>query len=167
MLKKLFLILFLIFLGVFVYFAYPIVKARYFENGNSQKQEPKTIINQTTSEDLGKSSAKDNVNSADMQNQADETGTNPNISAKDCDNECADFSDNEKNLKYCQEVCGLSTTESSENCDSKQGIEKDYCLKNFAIQKKDFEKCKKIQDASIQKTCKNRISEDIIENQQL
>lgn len=155
MLKKISFLLFLIFFSIFVYFAYPIVKSRYFEKNNIQNQPEKTITNQNESEEPGNKT----------QESTDQAGTSPNISARDCDKECEEFKDDEKNLKYCQEVCGFSPEKVEVNCGDKSGLEKDYCFKSLAIQNKDFKICDQISDSGIKKACKNRISEDIIESQ--
>ena len=90
------------------------------------------------------------------------------VSSKDCDNNCKNFT-NSKELKYCQEVCGLVPTqeESKKNkgCDTLTDLEKDYCLKDGAVNAKDFKICEEIEDTGIQKTCRNRITEDILDSQ--
>jgi len=90
------------------------------------------------------------------------------VSSKDCDNNCKNFTDSEK-IKYCQEVCGFAPakkeTPKKEGCDALSDLEKDYCLKDFAISKKDLTICEKIEDSGIQKTCRNRITEDILDSQ--
>lgn len=89
----------------------------------------------------------------------------PNISAKDCDNECQNFKDNAQNLTYCQQVCGIAPIKEVSTCDDKNNIEKDYYFKDLAIIKKDSSLCGKINNANIKLTCQNRITEDIIESQ--
>jgi hypothetical protein len=91
-----------------------------------------------------------------------------NISRSDCDNNCQDFTDPD-DLKYCQQVCGLTeikkdVTEKT-GCDALQDLEKDYCLKDLAITKKDISLCAKISDTNVLKTCKNRIAQDLLESQ--
>jgi hypothetical protein len=171
---KIFLILFIIALGILSYFAYPIVKNRYFKNmakNEEQKSQTNTImnngtqLNSTTGEnntDTDNSSTMDN----DIRDTTDESGDNANITAKDCDNECLNFKNNENDLKYCQNICGLSLANDSDNCDSKMGSDKDYCFKNQAVSKTDLAICDSITDTKIKSSCKNRVTEDLLEQQQ-
>lgn len=85
------------------------------------------------------------------------------ITIYDCENECKYI--NEKNeLQYCLEYCGLSAYENPTGCDSLKNLEKDYCLKDLAINKKDFATCNQIRDKNIRTACENRITQDLIEN---
>ena len=84
------------------------------------------------------------------------------ITPKECDTECIEFSG--EKLTYCQEVCGLTPTqEKSTDCSDTSGIEQDYCLKNRAINEKDFAFCKEIYDENIKESCENRTLEEIID----
>lgn len=93
------------------------------------------------------------------------------ISLSDCNNECATYKEISR-FNYCKQVCGLvpiSENTSSEqeiikNCKDLSGLEKDYCWRDEAINETNFEKCQKIEDGNIYKQCKNRITEDIIDN---
>lgn len=156
MFKKIALLLLLVFIGIFVYFAYPIIKLSYEKKDipNQLKESPENKENEN------KSKLEESITE---QGSADQSGNNSNISARDCDNECGNFKNEEKKLKYCQEVCGLSSEEIIANCSNKSGLEKDYCFKSLAIQNKDFKICDQISDSGIKKTCKNRITEDIME----
>lgn len=86
----------------------------------------------------------------------------------DCDNKCDKYDDSEE-FKYCQEICGFNSKdkdeENSKNCDNLSDLEKDYCLKDLAISEKDLEMCEEIEDSSILKACRNRITEDILDSQ--
>jgi hypothetical protein len=90
------------------------------------------------------------------------------IKTTDCDNECAAYSDPGQ-LKYCREICGLNENSSQSpengNCESASGIQKDACLKNLAVKNKDLKLCGEISDAQIKKSCKNRVTEDLLEEQ--
>lgn len=94
------------------------------------------------------------------------------VSSSDCDDDCSRFqADNE--IEYCQHICGLNLPDDSSqegddssDCGAKSGISKDYCLKDQAIKNENFEACDEISDPSIQKTCRNRITEDLLEKQQ-
>jgi hypothetical protein len=174
---KIFLILFIIAIGVLVYFAYPIVKNRYFKNESSaknEKQEPNanaiTNNNTKSSDEMDNTIAdtgdeEDSASSSEIKDEIDESGDTANITAEDCDNECLSFKDNAGNLKYCQNICGLSLTNESENCDSKAGSDRDYCFKNEAVAKTDLNICNSITDEKIKSSCKNRVMEDLLEQQ--
>lgn len=87
------------------------------------------------------------------------------IKKEDCENGCTDFSKNEEDFSYCQEVCGINpinARESEEECEDTEGLEEDYCLRDLAIFKKDYSLCEKIEDANISRMCRNRITEEII-----
>lgn len=169
----------MILLGILTYFGYPIVKERYFKGDNateSEKQESTTVSNPNNSDveteagdDASDSEADNEEDSAisdEVEDDVDESGDSSNITAEDCDNECENFKDNASDLRYCQDICGLSGTQSGENCDDKSGSDKDYCLKNQAVSKTDINICDSISDSKIKSSCKNRVTEDILENQQ-
>ncbi|MCK4636023.1 MAG: hypothetical protein KAT32_04095 [Candidatus Moranbacteria bacterium] len=104
------------------------------------------------------------------------------ISLDDCNDECTNYEEINK-INYCKQVCGLSSAENStndsesetdessdqesqtENCEEFSDLKKDYCWRDQAITETNFEKCQKIEDGNIFKQCKNRITEDIIDNQ--
>jgi len=94
------------------------------------------------------------------------SGTGPlDITTEHCDNNCDAFAMDFKLLEYCQQVCGLAPVKVTSNCDGKKDLEKDYCLKDLAVTKKDSNLCDGILDANIRLTCQNRILEDALENQ--
>jgi len=167
-------------LGVLIYFTFPIVKNRYFEDKSENENKETSSTANTITDNIGKKSetANDdtaNNNDADdaenldsngeAKDETDESGDIGNISAKDCDNECANFRDNPADLRYCQDICDLSPIKDSDNCESKQGSDKDYCFKNQAVLKTDLAVCDSIIDAKIKSSCKNRVTEDILEKQ--
>lgn len=86
-----------------------------------------------------------------------------NVTPPDCMRECEPYQYDPKELEYCKNVCGLSSPD-TRNCDILSGLEKDYCIKDTAIEEKDMTMCDDIEDAKIKETCKNRIQEDILEN---
>lgn len=100
-----------------------------------------------------------------------------NVTTQDCDDECSKFQKDDE-LEYCQQICGISDLyeqdyenpnateeESSVDCDKVSGIQKDYCLKDKAIEEEDFRICEEIKDTNIKKTCKNRLTEDWLDSQ--
>ncbi len=98
-----------------------------------------------------------------------ETNNYIDISRSDCDSQCKNFIDSTE-LKYCQQICGLTpikkNAEEKKGCDALSDLDKDYCLKDLAIAKKDIEICKQIDDTNVLKTCKNRIAQDLLESKQ-
>lgn len=160
--KKIFSLFFLIILGIFVYFGYPIIKNRYFND------KPKIIQNETPAEETDFNIPEEKI---DNEGEIKSDSIGITISPSDCNNECSNFK-KENELEYCRHACGLSNFEqedaknqSSTDCTVISGLQKDYCLKNLAIEKKDYKMCDQINDSGIKKTCKNRVTEDIIESQ--
>jgi hypothetical protein len=119
--------------------------------------------------------------------------TPPTVLPKDCDQNCRKFSD-ERERNYCWKVCELPEEMESENqvgdaddetgddtennsndesdtavqdidCEKLQSIERDICLKDKGVGARDFNICDQISDSQIRKTCKNRITEDILNSQ--
>jgi len=162
---KFFLITLIISLGVFAYFAFPIINERYFSTETKkieivpQPEYAPETDNGIADHDQGLVPINEPIE------QIDATGTPPNIKATDCDNSCQSFKNDVKNLTYCQEVCGLAPVKNDSDCGDKTELEKDYCLKDLGVAKKDFRLCDQIQDDGIKKTCQNRITEDVIEYQ--
>jgi hypothetical protein len=169
---KLKLILIIIIFVLAAYFGYPVAKNHFF------KGTTKEIIN-TIPE-----SSKGDTNFNNQENSSNDTFSNNNTPAdtvapdikvgpKDCDNDCSKFKKNNEK-EYCQEICGTTTYfedasdsgGSAEDCTSEKGIQKDYCLKDIATGNKDFKACNEISDENIKKSCKNRITEDLLEEQQ-
>jgi len=91
------------------------------------------------------------------------------IKKADCEDKCKKYGNDQENLKYCQEICGLksiSEKDSIGECEDLEDLEEDYCLRDVAIKKLDYSICDKIEDAGIQKMCRNRITEIIIDNKE-
>lgn len=170
--KIIFTIFTLTFLGI-AYWSFPIIKNRYFSHPNIPDDNQQT-------EQVNDSAQPDTINPTDSKPQTvdpqsgaipqitpDETKNNSllNITTAVCDSGCKPFIEDKKELQYCQEVCGLSPVpiEKNSNCDNQNGLDKDYCLKDLAVSKKDFSTCEQIKDGNIKKTCKNRITEDMID----
>jgi hypothetical protein len=170
--KKIFLaIIFLIAIVVFFLF-YPVIKDRVFKSETKKieiKPQNEKINNDETS----------NVNNPVQEGQVSEnnqpsiSAPNITVNSSDCDNECSRFKKDDE-VNYCEQVCGISDlyeqdyeSENSDtlDCEKQSGIQKDYCLKDKAIQAKDFNICTQIKDQAVKKTCQNRITEDIISTQ--
>ena len=84
----------------------------------------------------------------------------------DCPTECSRFSEKPEELLHCQQACGLLGSTEPGDCESKQGLQKDVCLKDQALTELNFDLCDQIADADLQETCRNRITEEIIDTQQ-
>jgi len=154
------------------YLLYPIIQQRYFQSAeNSIIIHPDTdnpdpeIIPPPSQNEIGTEAALTNgIEEATQQDNLKKNGEIfRQITSENCNNECTELFGAE--LEYCKEVCGLKVTqEASGDCAGSDGLEKDYCLKDLSIIKKDFTICKQIKDANIKLVCKNRIIEDNIDN---
>ncbi len=192
--KKILFALIVIALGFFIFYSYPIIRDRYFPNEDKVEEENNQSDSEKDSTEESGNVSSENVGNSQTENQTEETlevndpelkklleeedaeeekaaneteeeDSYVKITSRDCQNKCQDFSDGDE-LKYCQEYCGLSgQKEAATDCNNLEGLEIDYCYKTLAIAKKDYSICDKIKDAGIQKTCRNRITEDIIDSQ--
>ena len=177
--SKIYIALSLIALGSVIYFAFPIIKSRYFNNGGDgvlKIENSNTEIYPPHDDDTP---IKDNVQQ-DEEKEGEKTESamgegNPSeesfvdILRAQCESDCDDYKNDIKKLTYCQQVCGLSPTQikPGENCENLNGLEKDYCLKNLGTNNKDFSICNKIQDENLKITCVTRITEDLLEKSTL
>jgi hypothetical protein len=161
---------------VMAFFVYPVIKNRYFAPAAPLDNEAQSDAFSQSTQQTDQN--KDNLSSNENTSNNDSENSDPKISVTpaDCDNECSKFK-KDKELEYCEHVCGISDlydysddsapdSDTELNCDKKQGIQKDYCLKDQGISEKDFAICEQIRDESIKKTCKNRLTEDLLEEQQ-
>jgi hypothetical protein len=152
-----------------LYFAYGVVKSRYFAPGkkntstnniSTQNQTGNQVDNQNPDQ-----SADNQVSTPSEVDNTPPASGQPNVQSTDCDNNCAQYKDNPDNLKYCQEVCGdrpVAPKDSEAQCDSLTGLAKDSCWRDLAVSKKDFSICDKISDAKLQKVCRNRVTEEVL-----
>ena len=163
---KLFLVLFLIAVGILAYLAYPVIRERYFNT------EPKVIKIQNESAEQGAANENNNTQTNDTATgEIKSSSIEITILPSDCDSECSKFEKKDE-LEYCKEVCGLANVDQEnvenkkpDSCENTNGLQKDYCLKDLATQNNDFKICDQISDSGIKKACKNRITEDILEKQ--
>lgn len=152
--------------------AYKILQQRYNENANQKDVPAPYYFNETTESTSDNSSNKPNGTKPEQENS---TGTKEEenrdlpddqfleVTGQDCQNKCVQFKSDAENLRYCQNFCGLSpVNKKTDSCDSLEGLEKDYCWKDLAINKKDFAACENIADSGIKKTCKNRVTEEVL-----
>lgn len=157
--------------GIIAHFIYPVIKERYSskeitldtpqEKENNTSGQPEKN-NEPQKEFPGLESEQEIFNDT-----PDEDKTTFNVVRReDCENECENFT-NEKEKKYCQEICGLvidpKQTEEQLDCANQSGLEKDYCLKRKALEETNFSVCRQIQDYNILKSCENRITEELFE----
>jgi len=172
------ILVFLAFAGV-VFWMIPILKDRYFEKSVDENEE---TIDSLSEEEKLIFSDDEEENSLPADESLDEIPANKEensekapvedllkITADDCSDECENYKDDEEDLRYCQERCGINQKPIPESldCSDLEDLEKDYCLKNLAISKDDIKKCEEISDAGIKETCRNRIMEEILEDQKL
>lgn len=85
------------------------------------------------------------------------------ITQDNCTTSCKAYRDDLRLFEYCEQVCGITPVKDVENCDGKNGIQRDYCLKDLSIGKDDMQTCNIIEDLNIKKTCRNRILEEAME----
>jgi len=168
---KILIAIYVILIGVIVYFTYPIISARYF--GDEEESKEDSIQNDNEESNLDDENTSDETESSepaeateeDMDDISADDDVLLNIDAEDCDEGCDQFEE-EEDRQYCRQYCGFTTSEESassdKDCDSLSDLEKDYCYKNKAISEKNFELCKKITDKKLQESCKNRVTEDLI-----
>ncbi|MDO8241166.1 MAG: hypothetical protein Q7T51_04270 [Candidatus Moranbacteria bacterium] len=167
--SKIFSVLFLGALIVLAYFAFPIIKQRYFTD------EPVTPVKINISTDDSTATENTNPNDQASPEISDDTeqtdGSIPveqidvfkTITKQDCLNECSAFKST-SDKEYCLQVCSSSSsTENNTQCSEKSGLQKDYCHKTLGITNKDFEECKKITDKNIQESCINTVTDKILE----
>jgi len=158
--NKIFLIIYIILATALAYWTYPIIKDRYSsstieieESGQDQSDSYEIDLEEMEKDE-------------DMDNEEDdenETNEFLEITHEDCENNCAEF-ETEIDRQYCRQICGLAPLKkiSENNCEDLTGLEKDYCLKDLAVAKKDFNVCQEIKDKNIRETCQNRITEEIL-----
>ena len=181
---KIFLAIFILILISSSFYAYTIYRQRnplpMSEKESGQNLETETDSSSPSIEQEGgeintdeENVAADNsaIDSSDEDSNeatADEKNNFLDVSKSDCDNNCNDFSDKE-DLKYCQQVCGITgikkDVKEKKGCDALEGLEKDYCLKDLAINKRDIKICGEIEDTDIKKVCQNRITQDFLDSQ--
>ncbi|MGW8184733.1 MAG: hypothetical protein ACWGHO_01310 [Candidatus Moraniibacteriota bacterium] len=162
--NKILITVYLLIVGGVIYFAYPVIKSRYFQSSEDTSTQEESNENE-------KSLFNNSSNSEDEDESDDipDESTVPDdvfieVDAEDCEDNCEQFEDAE-DKKYCQEYCGLNNNESTastDDCEKLEDLEKDYCYKNQALAKKDFSLCKKIVDKKLLESCKTRLTEEII-----
>jgi hypothetical protein len=142
------------------------ISERYLDDDESKKIE----IDQPngTIEAQKKSNLEDNTKETTQQKEQPLKIT---IASIDCDTECSRYKNQE--LNYCEQICGISSlyeqsyesNDSSLNCEKEKGLQRDYCLKDLAIEKENFKTCDQISDSGLKKACQNRITEDLLEKE--
>jgi hypothetical protein len=179
----------LVLLGAAAFFAYPVIKNRYFSqeveksDGALEDGKGTTKENGATTDETGweKPTESEIENREEPAGNAEEgIGTESidtnvrngggdvfaGITNSHCNSDCKAFANNFEYLEYCEQVCGISPIKdvSESDCKKKEDLQRDYCYKDLAINKKDASFCNNIKDSNVQKTCKTRITEDVIEN---
>jgi len=153
------------------FYAYPIIKGRYFQTKEVRldaSSEPSSNASAPISAETPANADENNVPGneetiIDNQPVAPTTNVFSVIAKEDCDSECKNFIGDKRD--YCNEVCGFKTiNENVAGCENLNGLQKDYCLKDLGITKKDFKICENISDSNIKSTCKNRIMEDNVDD---
>lgn len=165
-------ILVLLALIVYIFLVFHDRNRADYQQSTEQEQgsvpETNSSTNSATDNSAVDSTAANNTDEESSEDVTLENTNYLNVSRSDCDNNCEDFT-NPDDLKYCQQICGLTEIkkdiQEKTGCDALQDLEKDYCLKDLAITKKDSSLCTEISDTNVLKACKNRIAQDAIESQ--
>lgn len=147
-----------------LYFAYGVVKNRYFSPANNIETTNSETQNQINQPADGTENINQENNVPENPAPATENGQ-PVFENADCASDCARFKDIPDGLKYCQEACGdrpVTPKNSASQCENLAGLEKDGCWRDLAVSKKDFGFCDKISDAKLQKVCRNRVTEEVL-----
>ncbi|MCX6766048.1 MAG: hypothetical protein NT136_03780 [Candidatus Moranbacteria bacterium] len=148
------------------YWAYKVVRVRYFPSPTVVEEKsaiPQAEVQKNTEGEKTSPDGTTESPSMEKEKASSENGEAlPQIDSEDCDNECAGFEG--KNLDYCRQVCGFTEIKKiTDDCQNTNGLEKDYCLKDMAVTKMDFKICDEIKNATVKETCKNRITEEILD----
>lgn len=156
------------------FFSYRIIKERYFKDsdGGETKGAEQVETPQTAESPKGESVTQSETEAEDSQIQKkdfeeeegeEKTDEYLEIEKDDCQNNCKAFKDDKEELKYCQQICGLAAPKEQgtdkDGCEKYSGLEEDYCLKDLALESKDFSLCDKISDKNIKKSCANSLTE--------
>ncbi len=154
-----------------IFWAYPIIKERYFEEESVNNEATKSVIKQEKNSDS-------DANEEEVDNKTEEEFEKENedeivpveeeepfleITLKDCSEKCKKYEKDSEDLEYCRQVCGLSDPKTETgDCAELEGLEENYCWKDQAISKLDFKLCDKISDKNLRRTCINRITEEVL-----
>lgn len=174
--NKLFLIFFTLAALALIAWSFPILKNRYFTKPAAENVAPEistepapAAVDQNAADSADTDPEITDENSDEPADTADdntdvavEEDNFLEVLPEDCKNNCDQF-DQPEDLQYCREYCGLNTVKKNPaGCDKFADLEKDYCLKNQALEKSDSKICTQISDSGIKRSCINRLTEDII-----
>ena len=84
------------------------------------------------------------------------------ILPSDCSNECVNFQGEDEKFRYCQSVCGFSSSENGVSTEA-PAYQKSVEQREAAIKNKDLSACSEIKDANLRKSCEVRVTEDMLE----
>lgn len=170
--SKILIAFFLIAVFVIGFYSYKLIKGRHFASEPETEKTEEINIESKTSDNLTEESSDNEIDSPievpiDADIPEEDQYDNPitgDEKVDECDSECEGLESEE--LEYCRQICGLAAVKKDgENCGDLEGLKKDYCFKDLAVAEKDYEICEKIKDSGIKKTCQNRITEDIFDEQ--
>jgi hypothetical protein len=175
MFKKLFLLIFFIILALGIYYVASVFIDRNSGEGEespvdkAKEHIEKIIKNESLDQDDDENTPgsvtieqeEEPVGETQLSDQEESSAYD--ITREDCDNECTNYENGEK--EYCRNICGLTGTKQDivASCDDLNSLEKDYCIRDNAVQEQDLQKCDEIEDSGIKQQCQNRIQEDIID----
>lgn len=174
--KKIIWLIAILAVSALTYFGYATVKNRYAaptKEGQTETSNKNSLDSQQTQSSVEEENkfpqeTQDSQETIPTETIPENSASFLDVTRQDCDEKCKKFTKDSEDLKYCQEFCGLANPKkNSTDCDSLEGLDTDYCLKDQAIAKNDFKICEKILDSNIKKTCKNRLLEDVLEKAHL
>lgn len=163
--KIILIAIFIIAAAAVLYFAYGVVKKRYMVTNTKRLDLNNGETQTSTDNPADNQSAGDQVSTPSEVDNTAPTNGQPDVQSADCDNDCAQYKDNADNLRYCQEVCGITPVkpkDSASQCENLSGLDQDTCWRDLAVSKKDFSICDKVSDAKLQKVCRNRVTEEVL-----
>lgn len=161
-------------------YAYTVFSNRYGQKSQGNSNTNQSSVTDKISDYFGGSTSNTNSNSQNEnsnnnQNQNENSNVNANnnvntddsgeVTSKDCDNNCSRLKNNSEKYRYCQEFCGdipVSKKNSEADCTNLSGLDKDVCWRDLAVSKLDASFCGKISDSKLQRTCRNRVSEELL-----
>lgn len=85
----------------------------------------------------------------------------------DCSNDCQEHQGDQEKYDYCRTVCGFTIEDGvvKPPTSTDPELSQDYQKKDTAVNEKDIQKCQDINDENIKKTCRARVTEDMLEAQ--
>ncbi len=152
-----------------IFWAYPTIKERYFEEESNKEETTENITKQKENKNLDTN--KEDETEEEFESEEDENEITPaeedepflEITLKDCSENCKKYEKDLEDFEYCRQICGLSEKKiETEDCADLEGLKEDYCWKDQAVSKLDFNLCDRIADKGLHRICINQITEEVL-----